>query len=236
MKMLVLLALVSSSVYASEYATKGAVTEALFIIKNKQKDFTDTINELKKELKKRPVVTEGLSPEAQELEEYHNELKKLTYSASLKELEALSSDLTKTIEELSSEQPITTKDLKTKVDVVQLIKEKIALEKEFFPLLLAFDTKELDLRMSIGERYRTQKQVAKRELKGNKNDPSLKNLKQKTASLSLSISKLRREIVKDRKQLRTLRSALAKVNDQLYKKKGSQKERAYIERLTPFSQ
>ena len=118
-------------------ASRGAITEGLFIVKNKHRDVKEEIQEFKKELTACCVSTQGKSSE---LDVYHCKLKQLLYPGYIDELGRLISYADKQLAGLN-EDAIEQAVLDKIVGRAILLIDKIRLEKQLLQSTFDVDRK-----------------------------------------------------------------------------------------------
>jgi hypothetical protein len=141
--------------------SKGALTEGLFILHNKEREVKEAIQDLKKELThcfslSQPALhgkSEPGKPESEKtdadlqtsLEGYHCKLKQLIYPTYIDELGILASHLTTDIDQILKEEPIK----KTEFDAIMkrafLLHQKLTLEKNLLRQLYVLDNQKKSL-------------------------------------------------------------------------------------------
>lgn len=205
-----------------ECATKGRVTEAIFILQNRQRELSDAIQSLKKRLtdcfaqQKKLLETEACSAKKADhktLELSHCALYQKLFPIYIKELELLAGQATERIAAFSQDEPVEDGELKKAVDRAFLIKEKIELEFSLIELLVAYDTTEW-------------------EVKNKQNGTSQKiglNLERQ------NLLRARRNSAFNKKKLKARKAKLAKLNERLYKEKGSAPEKTFLDELTCYA-
>ena len=203
-----------------EYATKGAITEALFIIQNKQVEVQEYIQGLKKALTECLLVPAPSSKnKCAQLERYHCSLKELIYLGSIKELEVQVGLLAQDVEMCLQDKPLPADKLKQAVDRAFLLKDKIELEGQIMALVFALDKQQC--RLETHERQHTRRRKIRESHRA------------RERSADRTIKTLRRDLALDRKKLQEVRESIAQINNELYQKSSST-ERFYIENLECF--
>ncbi len=133
-------------------ASKGAVAEGLFILKNKHLDVQHAIQDLKKEL------TECFSKKEQKprkkLEYYHCKLRQLLYPTYIDELSRLAARTKKDLQQLEKAKQIKTALFERMMRRAFLLDEKIALEKELITTIFNVDNARTELSRLQGQKPR----------------------------------------------------------------------------------
>lgn len=217
-RLVVLLFFVGCLQAQEKYATKGTVTEALFILQNKHRELLEYIQSLKKKLtdcfaQKKLLQANGCK--AKNMEGNEVEINQCTFyqkvfPAYIKELEDLASSSLERIQDLSKDEPVQADSLKAGVDYAFLIKEKIELESAALELFLGLDKQEWELEFKI---KKPQKKLG-------------------TNMQALAVRKQKRNIAFSKRKLKTKREALARINAALYKDKSDQLEKTLLNQLT----
>ncbi len=196
-----------SGLYAGP-ASKGAATEARFILENKLGDLSEYIQDLKKRITECSVK----KPEQQDSYEYYYcQLGRQIFSSSMKEFEEYSKLLADYKERFSQDELPEDALVKKAVDIAFLLKEKIGLEKELLKLIFAIDRDEhtlLQREKEMRSRHRgTQRVTLSRMIK----------------QLRMNISSFRKKLPQVRRQLRQVNNKLSRLH--------TIKERLYLEQL-----
>ncbi len=205
-----------------EFATKGRVTEALFILQNKQRELADSIQSLKKRLtdcfaqQKKLLETEVCSAKKADhktVQLSHCALYQKLFPIYIKELELLVGQAVERINAFSQDdEPVKDEELKEAVDRAFLVKEKVELEFALIELLVAYDTTEW-------------------EVKNKQNGTSQKiglNLERQ------NLLRAQRNRAFNKKKLNARKAKLAKLNERLYKEKGSAPEKTFLDELACY--
>ncbi len=154
-KVIILVLSTSVIVCVDKPATKGAVTEGLFILKNKTLSVKKAIQVLKKELTECFVVLkphvppvkdkQGKKVESQlssDLEIYHCKLKQLLYPSYIDELGVLVNRLEEDKKLVEEGKPISTSSFEALMKKSFLLTEKMNLEKKLFQAVYVVDKDE----------------------------------------------------------------------------------------------
>ena len=181
-------------------ASKGSVTEALFILQNKQRELQEYIQKLKTQLtdcfaQKKLLECEECGCKGANTKEWEISQCDFTqkiFPGYIKELELLAERSMTAIGECSKDESIKADRLKKEVDYAFLIKEKIALETVLIDLVRECDKNEWELK--------------------NKQ----KQLEQKRTRIS-TVVQLKRDIVYLKKRIKAKKMALAKINKEISK-------------------
>ncbi len=143
MRRIYIIAILSTAVVfcADKNASKGAVTEGLFILRNKSLSVKKTIQDLKKELTQCHVTPDQ---KMSEIERYHCLLRQLVYPPYIDELSTLIAYTEADINFIAQEAPIGQVEFDARMKRAFLLREKIDLEKKYLASLFCVDTEELE--------------------------------------------------------------------------------------------
>ncbi len=197
-----------------ESATRGAITEALFIIQNKQKEVREYIQELKKGLTECllvPVVS--AQSLYMQLESYHCALKQIIFPCSIDEFECLVSRLSNSVDTLLQEKPVPVATVKEAVDTAFLVEDKIKAEVQVLALIFSIDDQQCLLKTGgkhLGRRRTTRAQDI--------------------SSRVHTAKQVQRTLTRERHQLQKVKKGLLHINNKLYDKEGAE-GRVYLENL-----
>lgn len=195
------------SLHAQEYASRGSVTEALFILQNKHRDLAEHVQKLKKRLTdcfaqqkelSSPCITKSRTRRVKLYKDKGRELNlcalyQKLFPPSIKELEQLVATALERINHFSTTELVKSDELKWAVDRAFLVQKKIKIESKLISLVTHIDENEWKLKKSSSSLH------------------------------ARKIQNLTRDSLFLRKKIRAEASSLAKINKQLYKGSGSKK-------------
>lgn len=196
-----------------KYATKGTVTEAVFILQNKHRELLEYIQSLKKKLtdcfaqKKQLEAACCQAKTAKEVEINQCAFYQKVFPDYIKELEDIAVLSLERIQELSKDEPVPADALKSDVDCSFLIKEKIELESVVIRLFLELSKQEWELENKV------------------------KRKKVGSHVQSLTVRKQKRDITLLKRKLKAKKEALTKINMVLYKNKTDRLEKTLLKSI-----
>ncbi|MBA3751463.1 hypothetical protein H0X06_01500 [Candidatus Dependentiae bacterium] len=221
--LLISLVLIGGLQAEEHYASRGALTEALFIIQNKHNDLFEYIMHLKKTLTHYLLLHKERDNKGHLTKETSRpdcSFEGNVLSSSIKELEELLLLLTHAINDLSKQEPLKEVFVKQQVSRAFLIKQKIDIEtvmidqmikerREIALIKKAETTLELSLKKSSS--------LKKLSSPSARIQRTLRILERDIFFLKKTITRLRNASIKNRKTAEELRNALQDINKELYK-------------------
>ena len=218
---LVVNVLCASAVFLSicaQNAPQGRVTEALFILQDKRRKLSDSIESLKKRLtdclvqQKKLLDCTSKKGDPTLLELSHCALYQKLFPIYIKELQLLERQLLDRIATFSLDDAIKDSEVKKTVDRAFLVHEKIELEFLLIDQLVALNTKQWEIQ---------HKQNGTRPKRG----LDLQNQR---------FLKMQRDSDSDKRLFKKRKTTLSKINSKLYEEKDLRPEKTFLDELNSY--
>ena len=222
-RLLGMLLLCLTAVNAQEtLISRGGLTEALFIIKNKQNDLTDHITRLKE------MLSQCLSLEKEQatcsslytvVEGYQCSFKEKLFLTSIKELEELLEVMNKAVLDLSQKEQLTQPLVQSHVDRAFLVKQKIDTEFLLIKHLLKIHQEKKSLQKtteSLAQAVSKQDTLKKIPSASRRILRSLRSLERNIAFFKRVQARLQLTIGRTDRLVKNLQSTLHGINKELY--------------------